>query len=153
MLISFTHAELRIAKSLVYNAHTAYFFNEGRWADLGYASWLANERNSTFWNEVGGKVAVSADRKGNYGREIEVLLLTGEDAQEERFLDAVWRALDRPRGAGERLGERERQGRAFDGEFVGARGAAELAKRWVGETWDCVEGKWCEGNRKPGDDE
>lgn len=145
LMISFTHAELRINSALVYNAHTGYLLASGRWPDLGYEKWLKNEQNSTFWNEVGGRVVLMT--KGyTGGRKIEVLLLTGEDTQQKRFLDAVWKALDQPNV----FAELQKPG--FDEEFVVARGAAELAKRWVGETWDCVEGPWCERNRDLGDD-
>lgn len=142
--IGFTSKEMWVTRALVENAHQRYTYLYHEYPDLGYDNWKSNIFNSTFWDTLSGKVAEAVLMQKEL--EIEDLVLVGEYAEEKMFLDAVWKALGDVTPDVKKLWE-PLQVSGFNAEFVAARGSAEFAKRWQGETWDCVEGDWCEGNR------
>lgn len=143
---SFTGDELVVHKTWVLNAHYSFSIVSAKYPDLGYESWRINPSNSTFWDSLGKKVAEVATTEPQYV--IQDLILMGEYAENKMFLDAIWKALGDMADV-QKFWE-PLQVSGFSAEFVAARGAAELAKRWQGETWNCIEGDWCEGG---GDDD
>jgi hypothetical protein len=98
---------------------------------------------------LGKKVREMADKFKQYKQIPQDLLLVGDFAGNKLFLDAVEKALEGILDVDVIRMNLERS--AYNAQYVAARGAAELAKRWQGETWNCVEGDWCD-NRKPGED-
>ncbi|PVH88932.1 hypothetical protein DL98DRAFT_508791 [Cadophora sp. DSE1049] len=144
LALSFTGDELSVHKTWISNAHYTYSIVSKNYRDLGYESWRSNPANSTFWDLLGKAVADVATSEPQYV--IQDLIIMGEYAEEKNFLDAVWKALGDVADV-QKLWQ-PLQVSGFSAEFVAARGAAELAKRWQGETWDCVEGDWCEDSRE-----
>ncbi|KAH7409420.1 hypothetical protein BKA64DRAFT_397085 [Cadophora sp. MPI-SDFR-AT-0126] len=140
LALSFTGDELSVHKTWVSNAHYTYSLVSANYRDLGYESWRSNPANSTFWDSLGKAVADVATSEPQYA--IQDLIIMGEYAEEKSFLDAIWKALGDVTDV-QKLWQ-PLQVSGFSAEFVAARGAAELAKRWQGETWDCVEEDWCE---------
>ena len=128
-------------KTWILNAHTTFRLVSSSFPDLGYDVWKNNTGNTTIWDSLEEQVAKVVTMMPEY--EIDDLILMGEYAEEKRFLDAVWQALGEVADVQNLW--RPLQVSGFSAEFVAARGAAELAKRWQGETWDCIEGDWCEG--------
>ncbi|KAH7360409.1 hypothetical protein BKA65DRAFT_591473 [Rhexocercosporidium sp. MPI-PUGE-AT-0058] len=141
LALSFTGDALSVHKTWVANAHFTFNIVSETYRDLGWESWRINPANTTFWDSLGKAVVDVATSQPEYV--IQDLILLGEFAEEKIFLDAVWKALGDVTGV-TKLWE-PLQVSGFNAEFIAARGAAELAKRWQGETWDCVEGDWCEG--------
>mgnify|MGYP004188314547 CR=1 FL=1 len=142
--LSFTGDELSAHKSWVFNAHNMYRIASANHKYLGYDSWRSNPSNSTFWDSLGKAVVDVATSEPECA--IEELVIMGEYAEDKNFLDAVWKALGDVVDV-QKLWQ-PLQVSGFSAEFVAARGAAELAKRWQGETWDCVEEEWCDDDRK-----
>jgi hypothetical protein len=99
-----------------------------------------------FWDRVGAVIKGTAGF--SYG-EIEELILYGEAAEEKRFLDEVRKALgdlqsrDLLKGRGADL-YAPLQVSDFSALYIGARGAAEFARRWQGVSGDCSDNAWAE---------
>ncbi|KAH6667942.1 hypothetical protein B0J14DRAFT_642249 [Halenospora varia] len=142
LTISYTKEELILETSYAYGAHQIWATANQRHPEYGFGK----AKSKDFWNDI--KLRITTMIKAS-GRHISELLLIGESAEEKEFLDTVWKALDE---VGQKELYNSLQVPGFNAEFVAARGSAEFAKRWQGEAPGCLEGDWCEGNRKPGDD-
>ncbi len=144
LVVSLTGHELYIANAYVYSAYTTDVVYSTQIPSLGYSHWLDNPTNSSFWDQLEQEVTFVADYyAGSHG--IEDVILYGEFVEEKRFLDVVWKALGEAKevkDVGELWGNLQVSG--FNGEFMAARGAAELAKRWQSEPWYCEEPEWCQ---------
>jgi hypothetical protein len=145
LLLQLTDKELVMQHLLIWDANRVFIFSGRQYPDLGFAAWEANTRNETFWESVSDKVLEMATL-GQW--DIDELLLLGDRGEEKLFLDAVWRGL-----SGERNQNSDKdvmnlwrplQTTGFSAEFVAARGAAELAMRWQGQPWGCIEDEWCD---------
>ncbi|KAL2074631.1 hypothetical protein VTL71DRAFT_8409 [Oculimacula yallundae] len=146
LALSFTEERLSISKAFVSGASEIYVATQVSRQDLGYLSWRSNPENETFWDSVGMYVGTVA--RTDRGFVIQDLILTGEHAEEKNFLDAVWKALGDVTDV-QKLWQ-PLQVPGFDAEFVAARGAAELAKRWQAEPpYGCMEGDWCKDDGGP----
>jgi hypothetical protein len=143
--LSFTKMEFIIEKALLWDAHSSWTADSFRYNHLGYQNHLNSPSNGTFWEEIGSKVIEFANKT----IKMEELLLMGEHAEEKKFLDTIWSALG-DLDLTEVYTHIQKPG--FNATYVVARGVAELAKRWEGQPYGCVEGNWCD-NRKPGDDD
>ncbi|CZR67395.1 uncharacterized protein PAC_17294 [Phialocephala subalpina] len=142
LALTYTYDELAVEIVVMLNAHTSFRIVQERFTDLSYGTWDNDRSNMTYWDTIGRKV-VETSKKSAWP--IEELILMGEYAEEKRFLDSIWKALGDTLDIQKLWEPLQRPG--FNAEFVAARGAGEMAKRWQGETWNCVEGDWCEGNR------
>ncbi|KAF4634722.1 hypothetical protein G7Y89_g3388 [Cudoniella acicularis] len=145
LTISYTKEELVLEASYAVNAHWIYGEAYQRYTEYGF-SHLQEYKSADFWDQIEKRITTLV--KAN-GMKVGELLLIGESAEEKEFLETVWRALGKLE-----LGHlwAPLQVPGFKAEFMAARGSAEMAKRWQGEPYGCLEGDWCEGNRKPGDD-
>jgi hypothetical protein len=144
LTVSFTEEELIADVSIVVNAHTVWNYRRERYPDLGYGSWKRNESNTTFWQILGEKV-LEITEMGDM--DLEELLLIGEYGENKKFLDTLWNALGGVKGVDIQALWRPLQTSRFNATYIAARGSAELAKRWQGETWGCIEGEWCKSNK------
>lgn len=144
LALTYTYDELVVEVILMVNAHRSFQYDRVRFPDLSYGTWDLDRSNATYWETIGRKVVEIARRNPWLGP-IEEVVLMGEYAAEKRFRDSIWKAL------GSDLDDQNLranfQSLKFSAEFIAARGAAEMAKRWQGETWGCKEGDWCKGNR------
>ncbi|KAF8853651.1 hypothetical protein BDZ45DRAFT_677536 [Acephala macrosclerotiorum] len=142
LALTYTYDELVVEIVVMMNAHHSFRLVQARFPDLSYGTWDNDRSNTTYWDTIGRKVVETSKRSA---WPIEELMLMGEYAEEKRFLDSIWKALGRTLDVQKLWAPLQRP--EFNAEFVAARGAAEMAKRWQGETWGCVEGDWCKGNR------
>jgi hypothetical protein len=149
LVISFTAKELILENAFMATPHSSYISAHNKHDDLGYEAWEGNRDNETFWDDLGKKVRGMAEMYKSHKLIPQELLLVGDFAGNKLFLDAVEKALEGIMDVNEMWTDLQMSG--YNPQYEAARGAAELAKRWQGETWNCVEGDWCE-NRKPGED-
>jgi hypothetical protein len=151
LVISFTAKELILENAFMVTPHASSIYAHDKHDDLGYEAWEGNRDNETFWDDLGRKVRGMAERFKKAKWIPQELLLVGDFAGNKLFLDAVEKALEGIMVMDVDEISTNLQISGYNPQYEAARGAAELAKRWQGETWNCVEGDWCE-NRKPGED-
>ena len=143
--VTFTHDVLSATYIIAQDARTVSFGSTTTRYDLGLGTWLQNPGSPTYWDEIREairRIAIISLPSIDY------LLLSGEDATNEQFLETVKEAL-LPTALGNAPGIVRT---SIDPLHVGAAGAAEFAKRWQGGTWNCMEPPRCAGNWQPGDD-
>ncbi|KUJ21438.1 uncharacterized protein LY89DRAFT_778968 [Mollisia scopiformis] len=145
LALTYTYDELVVETFLMINPYHFIRVERSRFPDLSYGTWDTDRTNTTYWDTIGRKVVETAKKRNTLPWPVEELVLMGEYAEEKRFLDSIWKALGGSMDVQKLWAPLQRP--KFSAEFIAARGAAEMAKRWLGETWGCVEGDWCEGNR------
>jgi hypothetical protein len=139
LLVSFTANELIIDSLAIFNAHMVMMYLTERYVEYGYdaAREPRHWDNATYWEKMGSKVFNVVARSPG----VSELLVLGEWAEEEKFQETMKKAF-RGTDEGQKLWD-EKATVGIKPEVLAARGAAEMAKRWQGETWGCIEGDWC----------
>jgi len=144
--ITFTHDVLSVTYATAQDARSVIVGSTTTRYDLGLEAWLQNPDSSTYWSKVRDTIHRIASASQ---APLDKLLLSGEDASNEQFLEAVREALQQtPLRNVSRPSSTD-----IDPLYIGANGAAEFAKRWQGGTWNCMEPPHCAGNRDPDDDD
>ena len=150
LAIDYTRAALTATLSPFQASHNGFDWNEHRAWDLGADALPDREGGELdeYWQRVRDEVQ-KLPKKAQVGRPITHVLLTGESALDEAFLDVVRDALSDVLPEAVALSFRETSViQMVSPLFAKARGAAELAKRKSESPDECVETAICRWWRK-----
>lgn len=129
---SFTNRSFSVSVAYIIGPHRYGKFNRVvRW-DLGHEQWKDNPSDATFWSKI--KVVIEDALVSS--QQPDLLLLFGEAASNEHFLEAVIQALENFDLADLYVAWRANE---CDSVYLAARGAAKLGRVWQGSTFGCVE--------------
>lgn len=138
LTVSLDADALYVRSTLMASAYKSLLTSSISGPDLGYD----NHEGEGYWDAIVSRIKWIADTFLP-GQKIDQIVLMGEYAQETKFLNAVWRALNDLADQGYLAGRAadvysDIQISGFSSLYVGARGAAELALRWQGDLGGCV---------------